>query len=109
MRLLKSETLLLLPLLPVFIIGAFPILLFALLGFAGIVLLGILMICAGVSCGLTANGDFSQQIIVRGYADRSQRAIHSTDLRSAIRFALVIDAIGAGLVVAGLCGFFYFG
>ena len=30
------------------------------------------------------------------------------DLHSAIRFAPVMDAVGAGLVVAGLSGFFYF-
>jgi hypothetical protein len=30
-------------------------------------------------------------------------------LHSAIRFALIIDAIGVGLVIAGLCGLFYFG
>jgi hypothetical protein len=108
MRSVQSETWLLLPLLPIFVIGAPPMLLFALLGFAGVILLGILMICVGLSIGFSANSDFSEQVIVRGYADRSERAIHATDLHSALRFASVIDAVGAGLVIAGLCGFFYF-
>jgi hypothetical protein len=105
----KSETWLLLPLLPILLIGAPPMLLFAFLGFVGVVLLGILMICVGLSMALNANGDFSQQVIAHGYADRSERAVRATDLRSAIRFASVIDAAGVGLVIAGLCGFFYFG
>jgi hypothetical protein len=109
MRSVKSETLLLLPLLPIFLIGVLPMLLFAFLGFAGIVLLGILLICAGLSCGLNANGDFSEQVIVHGYAGRSERAIGAANLHSAIRFALAIDGVGAGLVIAGLCGFFCFG
>lgn len=109
MRSTKSEALLLLPLLPIFLIGVLPILLFALLGFAGVVLLGILLLCAGLSSGLSANSDFSEQVIIRGYADRSERAIGAANLHSAIRFALVVDAVGAGLVIAGLCGFFYFG
>jgi hypothetical protein len=108
MRSGQSETWLLLPLLPIFVIGAPPMLLFALLGFAGVILLGILMICVGLSIAFSANSDFSEQVIVHGYADRSERAIHATDLHSAVRFASVIDAVGAGLVIAGLCGFFYF-
>ena len=109
MRSRNSETLLLLPLLPIFFIGVLPMLLFALLGFAGVILLGILFVCAGLSEVLNANSDFSEQAIVRGYADRSQRAFRATDLHSAIRSALVVDAVGAGLVVAGLGGLFCFG
>jgi hypothetical protein len=105
----KSETWLLLPLLPIFVVGAPPMLLFALLGFAGVILLGILMICVGLSIACNANSDFSEQVIVHGYAHRSERALHATDLHSANRFALVVDTIGAGLMVVGLCGFLYSG
>jgi hypothetical protein len=105
----KSETWLLLPLLPIFVIGAPPMLLFVFLGFVGVILFGILLISVGLSIGLNANSDFSEQVIVHGYANKSERAIQATDLHSAVRFALVIDAIGVGLVIAGLCGFFYFG
>jgi hypothetical protein len=109
MRSSKSETLLLLPLLPIFVVGALPMLLFAFLGFAGVILLGILMICAGFSGGLNANSNFSEQVIVHGYAGRSERAIQATALHSAIRFAVITGAAGAGLVIAGISGFFYFG
>ena len=108
MRSRNSEALLLLPLLPIFFIGMFPMLLFALLGYAGIILLGILMLCAGLSDALNANSNFSEQVIAHGYSDRAERDVRTTDLHSAIRFALIIDAVGAGLVIAGLCGFFYF-
>jgi hypothetical protein len=107
MRSRQSEAWLLLPLLPIFVIGSLPMLLFALLGFAGVVLLGILTICVGLSNALNANSDFSQQVIVRGYARGSERAIDATDRHSAIRFAFFVGAFGTGLVIGGLYGFFY--
>ena len=109
MRTRNSETLLLLPLLPIFFVGIFPMLLFGLLGFLGISLFGILLICVGLSDGLNANSNFNQQVIVHGYANRANRTMHATDLHSAVRFALVVDMIGAALVAIGACGFFYFG
>jgi hypothetical protein len=108
MRSRNSETLLLLPLLPIFFVGIFPMLLFGLLGFLGLSLFGILLICVGLADGLNANSNFNQQVIVHGYANRANRPMHA-DLHSATRFALVVDMIGAALVAIGLCGFFYFG
>jgi hypothetical protein len=108
MRTRESETLLLLPLLPIFFVGIFPMLLFGLLGFLGISLFGILLICVGLSDGLNANSNFNQQIIVHGYANRANRPMPAT-LHSAVRFALVVDVIGAALVTIGAFGFFYFG
>ena len=71
-------------------------------------LFGILLICVGLSDGLNANSNFNQQIIVHGYANRASRPMPA-DLHSAVRFALVVDVIGAALVAVGVCGFFYFG
>jgi hypothetical protein len=104
----QSETWLLLPLLPIFFAGIFPMLLLAFLGFAGLVLLGILLICAGLADGLNANGDFNQEVIAHGFARRTERAVQASNLRSAIRFAAVIDVIGAGFIIAGIFGLFYF-
>ncbi|WP_312016000.1 hypothetical protein [Bradyrhizobium sp. JYMT SZCCT0428] len=98
-----------LPLLPIFLIGVPPILLFTLLGFAGFVILGVLLICVGLTERLEANSDFNQQIIVHGYARRSERMIQASNLHSAIRFATIIDLAGAGLIIVGLVGFFYLG
>jgi hypothetical protein len=109
MRPRESETLLLLPLLPIFLVGMPPMLLLSLLGFAGLVILGVLMICVGLADGLEANSNFNQQVIVHGYARRSERAIQASNLHSAIRFATLMDVAGAGLIVAGLFGFFYLG
>ncbi|MBR1145443.1 MULTISPECIES: hypothetical protein [unclassified Bradyrhizobium] len=105
----QSDSLLVLPLLPIFLIGVPPILLFTLLGFAGFVILGVLLICVGLTERLEANSDFNQQIIVHGYARRSERMIQASNLHSAIRFATIIDLAGAGLIVVGLVGFFYLG
>ncbi|MBR1248317.1 hypothetical protein JQ609_15435 [Bradyrhizobium sp. AUGA SZCCT0169] len=105
----QSDSLLVLPLLPIFLIGVPPILLFTLLGFAGFVILGVLLICVGLTERLEANSDFNQQIIVHGYARRSERMIQASNLHSAIRFATIVDLAGAGLIVVGLVGFFYLG
>src|SRR3954470_10815708 len=97
MRSRASETLLLLPLLPVFFVGIFPMLLFGLLGFLGLSLFGILLVCVGLSDGLNANSNFNQQVIVDGYANRASRPMLAV-LHSATRFALMVDMIGAALV-----------
>jgi hypothetical protein len=104
-----SEMLLLLPLLPIFFLGMFPMLLFAFLGFAGLVILGILMICVGLGDGLAAKSEFNQEIIVRGYAPRSERTIHASNLHSAIRLATVVSVTGTGIVIAGLIGILFRG
>jgi hypothetical protein len=105
----QSETLLLVPLLPIFLLGVPPMLLLGLLGFAGLVILGVLLICVGLADRLEASSDFNQQIIVHGYARRSERNIQASNLHSAIRFASLMDLTGAGLIVTGLVGFFWFG
>src|ERR1700709_1145234 len=107
MRSRQSETLLLLPLLPIFFVGIFPMLLFGLLGFLGISLFGILLVCVGLSDGLNANSNFNQQVIVHGYANRANRPVPGA-LHSAVRFALVVDMIGAALGAVGAGGFVYF-
>src|SRR5258708_34701846 len=71
----QSETWLLLPLLPIFFVGIFPMLLLAFLSFAGLVLLAILLICAGLACGLNANGDLIQEGIVHGDPRRTEPAV----------------------------------
>jgi hypothetical protein len=104
MRARESESLIVLPLLPIFFLGAFPILLLSLLGPAGLIILGILIASAGLTDILDANSAFSEQIIVRGYARGSERAGQKMALHSEIRFALLMIAAGAGLAIAGVCG-----
>ena len=105
----QSDSILVLPLLPIFLIGVPPMLLFTLLGFPGIVILGVLLICVGLTERLEANSDFNQQIIVHGYARQSERNVQASNLHSAIRFSAIVDLVGAGLIAVGLLGFFYLG
>ena len=104
MRTRGSESLIVLPLLPVFLLGLFPMLLLSLLGPAGLVILGILIASAGLTDILDANSTFSEQIIVHGYAKRSERTGQRTALRAEMRFASVMIAAGAGLALAGVGG-----
>jgi hypothetical protein len=82
-------------------------LLLTLMGFAGLVIFGILMICVGFTDTLDANSAFSEQVIVHGYTRPSERAIQRTNRRSEIRFAFLSIVAGAGMTVAGLGGLFY--
>jgi hypothetical protein len=104
MRTRGSESFIVLPLLPIFLIGLFPMLLLSLLGPAGLIILGILVASAGLTDILDANGTFSEQIIVHGYARGTERSGQRTALRSEMRFASVMIAAGAGLAVAGIGG-----
>jgi hypothetical protein len=105
----QSETLLLVPLLPIFLVGLPPMLLLSFLGFAGLVILGMLLICVGLSGGFDANNTFNEEVIVHGYARRSERAVQASNLHSAMRFGTLMTATGAGVIVAGVIGLFCFG
>src|SRR5437667_11213919 len=102
MRTRGSESFIVLPLLPIFLIGLFPILLLSLMGPAGLIILGILVASAGLTDILDASGAFSEQIIVHCYARGSERTGQRTALRSEMRFGSLRIASGAGLTVAGL-------
>ena len=103
----QSEASLLIVLLPIFLIGMFPMLLMALLGFAGLALFGALLMCAGLSDTLRAHSDFNREIIVGGLASR-ERALHASGLNATDRFAMGTIAWGAALAVAGIAGVVWF-
>jgi hypothetical protein len=102
----QSETLLIVALLPIFVVGMFPALLFGFLGYGGLALLGLLLICVGLADGLQESCDFNRQIIVQGYARPSERAVQSSNLHSTFRTAAILETTGAGLIIAGLIGLF---
>jgi hypothetical protein len=104
MRSRNSDSLIVLPLLPVFLIGVFPMLLLSLLGPAGLIILGILVACAGLTDILEASTTFSEQVIVHGYARGSERAGQRTALHAERRFAALMIAGGAALALAGAGG-----
>jgi hypothetical protein len=75
MRSRNSESFIVLPLLPIFLLGAFPMLLLSLMGPAGLVILGILIASVGLTDVLESNSAYSEQIIVHGYTRGTERAI----------------------------------
>jgi hypothetical protein len=103
----QSEALLVLMLLPIFFLGIFPMLLMALLGFLGLSLFGILLICVGLADGLAEHTDFNRELIVRGFTRPSERAAQASRLHRATRLATWSTAAGAGMVIAGLAGVLY--
>jgi len=105
----RSETLLLLPLLPIFFVGMFPVLLVGMLGSAGLVIFGILLIRVGLAVTMDAHGDFNREVIAHGYARGPDRAIQVSDLQSAMRMAVPLHLSGAAMMVAGIAGLFLVG
>ncbi|MCA6120801.1 hypothetical protein J6500_02615 [Bradyrhizobium sp. WSM 1704] len=84
----------------------FPMLLIGLLGFFGLIIFGVLLVCVGLTLGLEAHGEFNEGIIVHGYARGSERATQASRLHAAIRSAAVLKAAGLALIATGVAGFF---
>ena len=100
---------LLLPLLPIFLVGMFPMLLIGMLGSAGLIIFGILLIRVGFAGNMEAHGDFNQEVIVHGYASGPERAAQAHDLQSATRMAMLLHVSGFALIAAGVAGIFLAG
>ncbi|MGY3621310.1 hypothetical protein [Bradyrhizobium sp. USDA 10063] len=105
----QSDTLLLVPLLPIFFIGMFPILLFGLLGFFGLGIFGVLLVSVGLTSALEAQSHFTEDIITHGYGRSTERAVQVTDLHTATRLAALLDVAGIALIIASAIGFMYIG
>jgi nitrate reductase NapE component len=105
----RSETLLLLPLLPIFLIGMFPMLLIGMLGSAGLIIFGILLIRVALAGNMEAHGDFNQEVIVHGYARGPERAAQVSDLQAATRMAVLLHVSGFAMIAAGIVGLFLVG
>jgi hypothetical protein len=104
----QPETLLLFPLLPIFLVGMFPMLLISLLGFAGLAIFGVLLISVGLSSGLEAHADYNRSVIAGGHARGSERSTQASDLHAATRLALRLEAAGVAVIAAAAVGFLYF-
>jgi len=103
----QSETLLLLPLLPICLLGMFPMLMIGFLGFFGLVLFGILLACVGFSSGLEAQSQFNEEIIVHGHVRGSERGARASDLHATNRFAALLGVAGGALIIAGCAGLYF--
>ena len=98
MRSLQSESLLVLPLFPIFLMGAFPFLLMSFLGFAGIGILGALMMSAALTVGLDADSEFNAQNSAARFAGRADGIVQSSTRDAMVRFATFVGVAGAALV-----------
>lgn len=105
----QSETLLLVPLLPIFLVGMFPMFLIALLGFFGLALFGVLVICVGLASSNEAHDNFNHDVIVHGYTKRSERAARASDMHIATRLGMRLEAVGAAMIITAAIGLCYAG
>ena len=105
----RSEAMLLLPLLPIFLVGMFPMLLIGMLGSAGLIIFGILLIRVGFAGNMEAHGDFNQEVIVHGYASGPERAAQVSDLQATTRMSVLLHLSGFAMIAAGIAGIFLAG
>ena len=105
----RSEAMLLLPLLPIFLVGMFPMLLIGMLGFAGLIIFGILLIRVGLASTMEAHGDFNQEVIAHGYASGPERAAQVSDLQAATRMSVLLHLSGFAMIAAGIAGLCFAG
>ncbi len=63
-----SELVLLVPLFPIFLLGMLPLLVFPLLGFAGLAVIGALMIACGFAECVRSMAEYNEHTIMRGYS-----------------------------------------
>jgi hypothetical protein len=101
-----SELVLLVPLFPIFLLGMLPLLIFPLLGFAGLAVIGALMIACGLAECVRAMAEYNEHTIMRGYLARSDQARYLSSLKSGLRLAKGLGAAGvciACIAIAGLC------
>lgn len=104
MRSLQSESLLVVPLFPVFLAGAFPFLLMGFLGFAGIGILGILMMSAALTVALDADTEFNDQTSAARFNGRGVGIAQSSTRDAMVRFATFVGLAGAVLVAVAAAG-----
>jgi hypothetical protein len=105
----RSEAMLLLPLLPIFVVGMFPMLVIGTLGFAGLVIFGILLMRVALAATMEAHGDFNQEVVVHGYVSGPERAAQASHLQSATRMSVLLHLSGFAMIATGVAGLYFIG
>jgi hypothetical protein len=101
-----SELALLVPLFSIFLLGMLPMLLFPLVGFAGLAVIGVLVIACGFGECLRAMAEYNEHVIVRRYLARSDQGRHLSSLKSASRLAKGFTAAGVGITSIAIIGLY---
>ena len=95
-------------LLPIFLVGMFPLLILGVVGFLGVGILGLLILFIAVGDELNATSVFSRHVVTRDYLPASERAAYRMDALSALRPAFLMKLLGGVMIVVGYGGFFWF-
>jgi hypothetical protein len=98
---------LLIPLFPISLLGMLPMLVFPLAGFAGVGIIGALMIACGFAEYLRATEEYNEHIVVRGDLARSNQARHLSSLKSGLRWAKGLVAAGVSIACIAIAGLYW--
>ena len=94
-------------LLPIFLIGFFPLLILGVVGFLGLGVLGLLVLFIAVGDEITATSVFSRHVVTRDFLPAGERAAYRMDARAALRPAFLMKLVGIAMIVVGYGGFFW--
>ena len=98
---------LLIPLFPIFLLGMLPLLVFPLAGFAGLGIIGGLMIGCGFAECLRATQEYNEHIVVRGDLARPHQARHLSSLKSGLRWAKGLGVAGVSITCIAIAGLYW--
>jgi hypothetical protein len=107
MRPLHPDTWLIPLLLPIFLIGFFPLLILGVVGFLGLGVLGLLVLFIAVGDEITATSVYSRHVVTRNFLPAGERAAYRMDARAALRPAFLTKLVGVAMVIVGYGGFFW--
>jgi putative Mn2+ efflux pump MntP len=103
----SSEVSLLMPLLPIFLIGMLPLLVFPRVGFTGLAIIGVLMVAGALAERVRAMSEYNEHTIIRGYVAPSEQASYLSTLKASGRVATALNVIGVGMILVGFAGLYW--
>ena len=108
MRLSHPDAWLVPLLLPIFLVGFFPLLILGVVGFLGLGVLGLLVLFIAVGDELNATGVYSRRVLTRDFLPAGERAAYRMDARAVLRPAFLTKLVGVAMIVVGYSGFFWY-
>ena len=79
------------------------------MGFFGLALFGVLVVCVGLASSNEAHDTFNHDVIVHGYARGSERATQASNMHVATRLACGWRPSGAAMIITAAIGLCYAG
>jgi hypothetical protein len=109
MRLANPDAPLVPLLVPVVILGLWPLVfLVPLTGFLSVAIIGILVGTGAIMAQMEEQADHAREVVAHGFAPRAEQAGYQLELSQLIRSLRMTKLVSAGLIAVGFGGFLLF-